>query len=183
MGFWTEEKMRLLADNCHTRSATWVAEQLGTTRSTVIGKAHRMGLSFAKLGPPAEVGAGQVMFVPVMVLVPVPVPYLVSPCPPRLALPHEGARGGRSRTPPPQPQPGKDKPVLVLPEAPAEGVLLIDLEDHHCRWQVGVNLRDEALFCGRKKFDSRYCEEHADTGRGVLPPPSRTPLRHNVRRY
>jgi len=43
--FWTTEKLTYLRDNWATRTGKEIGDQLGCSRSAVIGKAHREGLS------------------------------------------------------------------------------------------------------------------------------------------
>lgn len=41
------------------------------------------------------------------------------------------------------------------------GVLLLDLESHQCRWPIGVDVEGKRRFCGdRKLLKKSYCEEH-----------------------
>src|SRR5262249_54864314 len=45
-GWWTPERVTLLADLARSASARRVGEILGTTRCAVLGKAYRLGVSF-----------------------------------------------------------------------------------------------------------------------------------------
>jgi hypothetical protein len=42
-----------------------------------------------------------------------------------------------------------------------EGVSLLELENHHCRWPIGKDRQGKEHFCGKQKHDkTSYCEEH-----------------------
>ena len=43
--FWNEDRVNILTTNWPTRSGADIAQELGTTRNTVIGKAHRLKLA------------------------------------------------------------------------------------------------------------------------------------------
>jgi hypothetical protein len=41
------------------------------------------------------------------------------------------------------------------------GFLLTDMEDHQCRWPIGIDEYGKHLFCGSaKRSASSYCDEH-----------------------
>jgi GcrA cell cycle regulator len=150
---WTIERVEILkklwADGC---SAAQIAAELGdTSRNSVIGKVHRLGLP-GRVTPPA----------------PPPRPRKPKHQPGRVAV----AIFGRS---PPL------KPSAPVPFVPAPPVVpdestrcsIMDLTSTTCRWIVGDAHRPlDAIFCGGKpsarvwgKFGRGtcpYCDAHAD---------------------
>lgn len=55
------------------------------------------------------------------------------------------------------------------PEDGVEGVSLLDLKGHHCRFPMWPHYRSGSTFCGKKKKSgSSYCEEHAKICKGIM---------------
>lgn len=64
----------------------------------------------------------------------------------------------------PQPLP---EPKIVCEPVSEEGVGLLKLKEHHCRWPVGRGRDGLATFCGDKKLPKiSYCEGHFNRSRG-----------------
>lgn len=144
---WTPQReLDLRKYWAENRSGSEIAALLGgLTRCAVLGKAWRLGLPARsessklsrkkrkfKTAPPAAVKPP---------LAPKPVTLVASMCLPILkALVTEMHK--------------------TIEEPPAEGIDILDLEKHHCRYITsGDGIR--AKFCGARKMDdSSYCSEH-----------------------
>jgi GcrA cell cycle regulator len=143
---WTFEQVDILLKLVREGySASLIAEQLGKTRSAVLGKKHRMGASNSREtalqpiykkggnGPPGKRGH------------PSPRPERVPTAQPK-------------RVKPP-------KPDLVKPEPfdPKKYFLLENLLENQCKWPVNDPPPGRFLFCGQRKIGaSVYCQTHAD---------------------
>lgn len=136
---WTEERIstlkKLWLDGL---SASQVARQLGgVTRSAVIGKVHRLGLT-GRVAPsqPAR-------------------PAFKAPRPPRRTA---TARSRETRrVVPAEPE---AEPHMPREEEPGAATLLT-LGAHMCKWPIGDPESDGFTFCGRRSSDGPYCSEHA----------------------
>lgn len=103
----------------------------GISRSAVLGKVHRLGLTAGRPGRPA-----------------------VSK-PPRPRPPADAeARPGTLRDPAPVP------PALLPPSPVAEGVTLLALRRDQCRWPLG-DACTGLLFCGLPVARGAFCAGHA----------------------
>jgi GcrA cell cycle regulator len=134
---WTDERCemlrRLWADGL---SASAIAKELGATRSGVLGKVMRLGLTHRKS---SEFKPGP------------PRPKVIA----RRAVTQEEKPPPRPLPPPepePEPEPTPPKPRRLT---------LLQLGEHHCRWPVEDY--PEFRFCGAKRQSGEtYCAYHRD---------------------
>jgi GcrA cell cycle regulator len=139
--FWTEERTeRLKTLLAEGHSASAIAVILGhPSRSAVIGKVHRLGLSFAHSSPKRKRTKARV------IRRAAPQPLKISPL--RRAL---------EMAPEPMPVP---EPELVIPIA--ERKTLLELEQFDCRWPINHVGEPDFHFCARKQVvGTPYCEVH-----------------------
>lgn len=138
---WTQDEVNLLTSLWNQgQTATVIAGQLGKSRNSVIGKAHRLKLN--KRAPtPAKKGEGRRR-------------VRRAPAP--------------SRRKPTASAAIFVAPAPILPPQKIEGgVSILDLEHHHCRAIVGTGDDGMARYCGGHKagmastgHPSSYCAEH-----------------------
>lgn len=155
---WTPEAVKTLQDMLAAdKSAAEISKVLGTSRNSVIGKAHRLRLGFATRpntkNKPAE------------------------------RKPVKFASSGRKPFVPPRRQFTLIKPVAsVTPEAytmPDDcfRVDLMRLENHTCRWPLDHDEEGRQLFCGAPEADlaagRSYCPFHANLSRNAVQPAKR----------
>lgn len=156
---WTDERVealkRLFADGL---SAKEIAAELGdVTRNAVIGKVHRLGLSSTRKPVKREPRPRPVPKRPVTV----PAPALIAP-------PGAGPESREAASDVPVSGPAVEATIGEHPVETAadsvgttDGVTIIGLRFHHCRWIEGDPNGAETVYCGRKrKFPSMYCAEH-----------------------
>lgn len=147
--WWGKEDMAILERLWPERSASEIGDILKMTRNMVIGKARRMKLPAKAVG----VHSG-----------------------PKRA---KSSRGGVQNLGPGSPRKDvrhvlSDAGVAPGPREaiPAEGISLMALESHHCRYIVGQCADGSASYCGQQKTIWRhprsrltmpvsYCSEHA----------------------
>lgn len=136
---WTEdriEKLKKLWADGH--SASVIADRIGVSRSSVLGKVHRLKLSGreeARREPVKRKAYTRVR--------PVPPPKPRAPKP----VPVFGAQ-------PPQPLPPEPPGVATV-------MSLVDLEPHHCRWPIGDPRHAGFGYCGAEKVAGvSYCAGH-----------------------
>lgn len=128
-------------------TAAMIAARLGVTRNSVIGKAHRLRLSFGSSAPPA--------LPPRPPITPVRTPV---------------------RIPPPKP-PAPEPVIIAEPSIAVDMlcVSLVDVTASQCRWPVGDPRADDFAFCGLPKAGGAYCVDHHALA--YRPAPKRTTVR------
>lgn len=133
--FWTEERITLLKEMAAAgNTARQVADSLGTTRNSIIGKSHRLGISInskaAKSGRPAA----------------------------------RKPASARPLSPAPQFFVPAKSSSKIIAAPPTERVKLMDLEPWSCRFPFGHPRDPDFGFCGKHKPSGSplpYCDEHA----------------------
>jgi GcrA cell cycle regulator len=149
MSGWTEEIVdRIKQMWAAGRSARQIAEELdcGLTRSAVIGKLHRLGLT--RSYSPGVARRAQT-------------PTLREDAAPRQRLRRLSNRGTRLEW-------REVFAPVALPPSSAEtnagsrGKTLMELCDWHCRWPIGDPCNPGFVFCGDERLaGSSYCAHHA----------------------
>jgi GcrA cell cycle regulator len=133
---------RMCADGCSARA---IADELGTTKNSVIGKAARMGLHFPGPEPKPKPSGKR--------------SHHRQPPPPRAPMPAPWVRQPRTRFP----EPSRTK--HGQPELHASPCLITELTEDACHWPMwGHQERDirAKLYCGGMAVEgSRYCPHHA----------------------
>jgi len=140
---WTDQRIAFLKENWATLSAADIGAIMGTTRNSIIGKVHRLGLKGKK-----------------------PVRSAIAERP-RSRAAREAKRALlEAELPPP------NRANVIVYEAIPGGISLMELESHHCRavLQNGSGSQ-RARFCGGtcgsrvnrqgKMVQMSYCEFHA----------------------
>lgn len=141
-----------------------IADRLGVTRNVVMGIVHRARKAADKrdLAPVALRETNQ--FKP------------KDPTQPKAPKAPKAKPRGKAHTPPRVAPVWVRTPDPVLFATPTEGVPLMDLKSHHCRWVTDkrapfAERHSQAVFCGAHvvKPGSSYCAEHHGL---VYPPPN-----------
>src|SRR5947209_5027210 len=139
--FWTDARVAQLRDLADgTRSARIIAQTMGTSRNSIVGKVRRLGLELARPGVQRKLTArGWYMYGR-----PTGVPRIK----------HNGGGsvfGSKGWQP-------RSRPAKILVK-PADGpvpdsrlVPLLDLRESHCRWPVG-EAGPDLRFCAADKTD------------------------------
>lgn len=131
---WTEDKVKKLLElREQGLSARLIANEMGVTRNSVIGKVHRLGLKFrsTKWSFSQSVREGLRHR--------------------QRSINGRGLKGNRQKFP--------SYPLPIETDVPpSTAVQLLDLEEHHCRYVF--NSGRNALFCGADKTHGSYCEKH-----------------------
>jgi GcrA cell cycle regulator len=152
---WPPERVELLVSNrIAGKSTRYLAALLGTTRNSVLGKLHRLGL----VSKEKRAVANQSPHVP-------PARKPIDPAPPIYNPKSRKSRaiGAAARN-------AQDKYTAMAESgdnlkqfSSAEGgVAIADLKDRHCRWPCANGGKVTTHFCGADKAEnSSYCEEHA----------------------
>lgn len=148
---WTEERVeylkKLWADGL---SASDIARELGgTSRNAVIGKVHRLGLSGRYLKVSSRI--------------------VSAPAKKKRINRINLQRALTEQKPAPAQANGHDEMGLEATEAtdltyekPCNGVSILQLEAHHCRWPCGDPGTPEFLYCGNHTVAGFvYCAGHA----------------------
>lgn len=171
--FWTEERFAQLQELiARELSSSQIAIEMGNTRSAVMGKIHRHGLSLAnppclpkpRKRPKRNGGA-------------VTAALKARQRQERKILAKIGDNGVKAvllaRATASGELPAYEK--IKLPEEPLDmsKIALFDLKNHHCRWPIGEPGDPDFGFCGRRRADDAtpYCEGHcriAYTNRRLL---------------
>lgn len=152
MFLWDDRAIEALKKYWPTEMpASEIAEKLGaTSKSAVIGKAHRLGLATRVVGkkPSAHHRKGQLA----QVSYSPKVKAKVASAGGREAWVEQKMKAGPILKPIPEPRPRRDLPPLVA------RVSFDDLEAEHCRFPVGEPGRAGFGFCGEKRLPGRpYC--------------------------
>jgi len=130
---WTKDRL----------SANEIAVILGTTRSAVIGKLHRMGMTGDHGGSRQRpVGLRRVPNERQKPKSPTPKPNWAS-----FGMPTRKPEPAMPKLPP-EPLPPPTPRVFD----PAKLVKTLDLEDHHCRWPVGDPGQPDFRHCGETRI-------------------------------
>lgn len=150
------------------KSASEIAAALGTTRNSVCGKAHRLGIPFA---PPKKFGqaggtpqAARAAATARSVVCRQP-GITLAPVKPKLPVKREPEKVSIWIAPPAPPQRSGDfGPRTIL-----------DLGRRHCRFPLfkGHEPMEQKFYCGEPKFDGSYCKHHAALCAGVGTPGER----------
>ncbi len=168
---WTDQSVETLKTLwLDGLSASQIAKQLGdVTRNAVIGKVHRLGLSFRATPSQPSTSLRSARAV-----------KAITPAAPRkTAVPV-------LRIPKQQPAP--------IPAAPLQrqeergGATLLTLGAHMCKWPIGNPSDEDFSFCGRRSHEERpYCGEHSRLAYQPIAPgvAKATPsaLARSLRRY
>lgn len=187
---WTpeaDERLKaLLAENL---SASQISARFGNcSRNAVIGRVHRLNLSFSKAAPAAvkanrarsnaKKAVGNTPAVPTR-------KKLIA------GIEHVALRPEKQKAKPapivlPSPSPSvpavvptfttRESRFLPLPDSPP--VNLADMEGGKCHWPVNGLYGKEPAYCGRPA-DGAYCREHHSIAYTPAPPPKET--RHGAR--
>lgn len=149
-GDWTDERVELLKKLWQDGlSASQIMKQLGgCTRSAVIGKVHRLGLSGrSKPSTPQRI----------VYKAPRPAKPAPQPKPDRpMALsghPWQARQIAGEAKPPAPP------PVRYVEEAAGTATILT-LGAHQCKWPIGDPQDAGFTICGRRRGAGPYCDEH-----------------------
>ena len=132
---WNEERTATLRKLwLEGMSASQVARQLGgVSRSAVIGKVHRLGITVREISPRQRSAVRTA------------------------SRPQPRARIARDTAPTPRPA---LRLVEVAEMAPTSSIL--GLSTHSCRWPIGNPDSHDFGFCGREKTArGSYCDDHA----------------------
>ena len=143
---WTHARVETLTNLWSDGlSASLIAARLGdTTRSAMIGKAHRLRLS----GRATLVTRRPPRTLPLLKARPRPKPKKTSPVR-RLSIS-------------PETKPRRKAPLPELGPAPEAPVTVLTLTPGNCNWPEGDPKRVDFHFCGRDKPPDRaYCPHHA----------------------
>ena len=140
LSVWNDQKVALAIQMAEEgASASQIADALGdVSRNAVIGKLNRIGRSLSSINGLRRAGAHK----------------RVSAQRPRQP------RANKILVPRFESVPVETAPELIaLSVERSDGVHIVDLEDHHCRWPHGSD--GETWYCGRQRDeDSSYCEGH-----------------------
>ena len=174
---WTDERVELMKKMWgEGQSASQIAKELGgVTRSAVIGKVHRLGLSNrasggaattakaaepkAKAAPKAEPKPKpQPKTEPALKAVPVPAET-------KPAVPARKQIIPAGQPLPPQPSANEISPEALAKvnevEKKAKKLSLMELTERTCKWPVGDPATDHFWFCGLPVQQGKpYCEAH-----------------------
>lgn len=133
-------------------TARVIAEELGTTRNAILGKAHRQG--WKKSPGTLQFDVDQRL-------------KSRERKPPRPPTRVRAVPAAAPVIPPPAPP-----PAPVAPEQPsAHPVTLMQLKARHCRWPLGDPRKPEFRFCGDARIAaSPYCEHHRKLAQGAHVP-------------
>lgn len=147
---WTEDRVtrlrRLWRDGW---TAARIAAEFGPSisRSAVLGKVHRLGLSASRrqaMGCPAAEAT------------------------PAAGRPGETlAAGSGGSKPPSRPEAASSPRPAPAADLPSGGLGLLDLRRGQCRWPYGPD-RGVTTFCGRPVSRGAYCRGHAGVGYSTL---------------
>lgn len=145
---WTEDRVRILRILwLEGLTATNIARQLGgVTRSAVIGKAHRLGISRPEPSRPGT-----------------PLSKPKASKEPRVTKPAaSSAKPQRRRDDRPAPDRREVTTVRTPCPTPEERGLatVLTLNLHTCRWPIGDPSTDTFSFCGRGTGGQTYCTDH-----------------------
>lgn len=139
---WNDDRVVLLKDRWAAGfSVGVIAEELGVTKNTVIGKLDRMGL----------IGKDDKRKAPISAQTKVRNPLSTNFAWDNSA--HMSQIINRLKTfhPPPEPE----------VEMPAEQrKSIFELNDHTCKWPVGDPQSPDFFFCGAPVYERPYCEAH-----------------------
>jgi GcrA cell cycle regulator len=156
---WTPErvaKLKRLHEDGFSRAQ--IAQELGTSKSAIHGKLHRLGLS-----KPVSVAQEQHQLAR------------------RTAERPRKKRARKAQADKPaEPPKTKPKPAPLPPRQPQDiaRVRLLDAEDHHCRFIPGEP--SEMMFCGDQVVPgTSYCKHHLERCRNSSNEP-RQPLKRNI---
>jgi GcrA cell cycle regulator len=140
---WTEQQDQYLRDHRGKLSSSQIAAELGCTRNSVLGRAHRLRLAPLRDTPNGwrevnDVLAGRRMI--------------------RRLLAKAEAKPKQKQKPP---------VVVVIPPTVDDTAIPIEqrktffeLEAHDCRWPVGDPQEPGFFFCGAKSECGSYCAAH-----------------------
>jgi GcrA cell cycle regulator len=163
--FWTEERIaelrRLAGERMFARD---IAAEIGTTKNSVLGKLHRLGLSKAKALPtrkpkisrrvrPKRNGGAAVAALKARKEQERKIANTVTSTWGRKAVIARAIARGEL-----EPCEATDLP----PEPTRPTISLHNLQSHHCRWPIGDPQQADFHFCGKTKVAGLpYCEFHA----------------------
>lgn len=157
---WTEETIaRLRVFWRDGFSTAEIGRRMGTSKNSVVGKAHRLGLP-PRPSPIRGKGKGNTPRLPAPARTrgpsqPPPRPVADSLPPERSPRPPATLQAPPTRADPPPP------PVLAEPEGPAPGRPALR---HPCCWPIGHPGRPGFRFCEAEAMPRKpYCAEHAGT--------------------
>jgi len=134
--FWTEERIaelrRLAGEKMFARD---IAAEIGTTKNSVLGKLHRLGLSKAKALPTRK---------------------------PKISRRDRPKRNGGAAVAALKARKEQEATDLPQEQINHPTVSLHDLQSHHCRWPIGDPASPGFGFCGDAIRDESvpYCTHH-----------------------
>lgn len=134
---WTEELIDLAKTMwMEGKSAGVIADRLGTSRNSVIGKLHRLNITNATRGVKAYRPADERV----------------------RSVRKSRAAAKAAKNPKPVPPPRKAPTMLKPDSPPATGNKgLLDLRARDCRWPVGAATGADQRFCAAPVEDGPYC--------------------------
>ncbi len=153
MTFWTPEIIDKAKRMWRERLGSQrIADNLGTSRNSVVGKAHRDGWEGGN--PPSRQPKPKTRVIP-------PLRPFSRSVNPKNANP-SGYRGIKPRmATPPRPRPAP-VPIENLVVPVSLKVSLMQLTDQMCKWPIGDPTDPAFSFCGHRNFNSLpYCEYHS----------------------
>lgn len=159
---WTEQEEKFLRENYRQHPAKVLAEALGRTRNSVIGRADRMGLSLSRNEAFREMRAARLMEKKMPKIVP------DEPTSADDYLSRNLLAISRSRSEPLQKRKPSYTRAAEVPDTVEPlngvGVSLWDAKSNQCRWIVGDP--KGMTFCGHEqKAGSSYCQSHFEASR------------------
>jgi len=138
---WTDQKVAIALQMAEEgASAAQIAAAIGdVSRNAVIGKLNRIGKPLSGVNGLRRAG---------------------TPRERAIAVRRPPSRPRSKFIPAFEPTPVEPTPELIALEVErGDGVHIVDLETHHCRWPHGND--GETWYCGRQRDgDSSYCEGH-----------------------
>lgn len=138
---WTDERVdRLRTLWLEGRTADQIARELknGISRSAVLGKVHRLGLSAGKPGR---------------------APAASRPKTPRARVEPSATRPVKSAS-----TGAPSLPAECTPDLPSRGMTILTVKRGQCRWPYGDPAHAGFSLCGRPVTRGAFCAGHAEVG-------------------
>lgn len=172
---WTDEMVndlrKMWAEGLTTGE---IGKRLGVSKNSIVGKVHRLGLS----GRPSPIKKKEESQTPAAAKpAKAPEEKKIKPKAAPTPAPAPKKEAPKAETPKTEP----DKKVFTAPKIEEKTevqhqpqpvkqpqshggkTMLVDLDNHTCRWPLGDPKDENFHFCGRKiHIGQTYCEEHAN---------------------
>lgn len=162
--FWDTDRLKKLEELWvqPDLSTAAIARHLETTKGSILGKAHRIGL--------AERYPKRTRYSPQHTPPVTTFPVAGSEAPVRQP-PKESGEWRGAPVPADLSEGDVMKLIASAERRPAKGVLTLKLKPHHCRWPVSED-GEPYRFCGEARVSGKYsfCEEHAKRAFYQWPP-------------